>query len=420
MKPLARVIFRFLARHILKRYQPIVIGVAGSVGKTSTKEAIAAALADGQRTVRKTEGSFNAEIGVPVTIITGGAARTSPWAWFGVMVTGIRLLAQTRPYPRVLVLEMGSDKPGDLADLLGVATPTVGVLTSMAPEHLEFFGDESSVIEEESLIVRTLSSQAQAVINVDDERSRIIMPKVKARVISYGWHESATVRADTMTITNDERGLPTGMILKVVVEGSTIPIALPGVIGRHQVLPILGAIATTLAIGDRVAQVLPRLSGYRPPRGRMRLFEGRDASKLIDDSYNASPEAVQAALETMFELHVPGKKYAILGQMSELGASADEWHDRIGGMIGPKSLHQLVTVGPLAKRYGDAAIAVGFPATHVINVADAEAAATHILPQLGPGDLVLVKGSRYASRLERAVRILLAHPDRDAKELVGG
>lgn len=420
MKHFARTIFRFLAGQILRRYHPTVIAIAGSVGKTATKEAIAAVLATSERMVRKTSGNFNAEIGVPVTIIVGGQARHHWWQWVGVIGTGLNWLTTNKPYPRVLVLELAADKPGDLQPLLDLAHPQIGVLTSTAPEHLEFFGDADGVVAEESLIVRTLPPDAHAVVNIDDERNAAMLAKLKAHVISYGWHSAATVRAVSATMIRNAHGLPDGMVVKVAVDGSVIPVAMPGVIGRHQALPLLAALAVAKALGDDIMSAIKSFSGWQPSPGRMRLLSGVEGSLLIDDSYNASPEAMAAALTTLFDLEVPGKKYAILGQMSELGTAAVDWHERIGRMIIPKTITELVTVGPLATKIGEAAITAGFPNTRVHNVTDAGSAAAILRPKLTSGDVVLLKGSRYAARLERAVRILLANPQTDSAKLVGG
>lgn len=420
MKYLARSFFRWLASHVLRRYHPQVIGVAGSVGKTATKDAVAAAVTPDQARVRKTEGNFNAEAGVPVTIISGGGPRRGIFGWAKVALEGLVLLAKTKPYPGVLILELGTDHPGDLRRLLDLTHPSIGILTSTAPEHLEFFGDVDGVIAEESLIVRTLPKTGTAIVNIDDERNRALVGSLSSHVMTYGWHADATVRAESFTITRSERGLPDGMVVKIAIEGSVIPVALPRVLGKHQAAPLLAAVAAGRALGQDISVTIQNISAYQPPPGRMRLFEGLEGSLLIDDSYNASPEAMTAALATLIELDIPGKKYAVLGQMSELGSAATDWHDQIGQSITPKTIHSLITVGPLAERIGQAAVSVGFPSVRVINVPTAEAAAALLQTKLAPGDAVLLKGSRYASRLERAVQILLADPERDGRQLVQG
>ncbi len=418
MKSLARIYFRLLAGMILRRYKPTVIAIAGSVGKTATKEAVAAAIANDKRLIRKTEGNFNGEVGVPATIMSGGGAPTSIAGWLGILWRGKKQAVFGGMYPEALVLELGADHPGDLAPLLHLARPTIGVLTSAAPEHLEFFGSEEGVVAEESLVVRQLPSDGTAVVNIDDPRVAEVVTKLKCKVISYGWSGEASIKAESIAISKDEHGLPNGMVAKVSLDGSTIPIALPGVLGRHQVYPILAAIAVGRVLGDEAMSVIQRLSSYVPPPGRMRLFHGRDGSLIIDDSYNASPEAVQAALNTLHELEIPGKRIAVLGQMSELGAAATEWHDRIGREITKLRVDVLVTVGPLADRIGNAAIEAGMDAKNVYNVANAEAAAATVQPMLTPGVAVLLKGSHFASQLEKAVAILLDNPERDQKFLV--
>lgn len=333
-------------------------------------------------------------------------------------MTGTKAWLTRQPYPAVLVLEMGADHPGDLQRLIDVAQPSISVLTSTAPEHLEFFGDEEQVIDEESLIVRSLPPEGTAVMNGDDSSAVELQKKLSGAKLTYGWAMSSHIRADGLFVTRADNGRPTGMVVKVAVDGSVIPVPVPGVLGRHQAYPILAAVAVARVLGDDLLTVTQRLSTYQPPPGRMRLFEGVNNSTLIDDSYNASPAAVQAAIVTLDELEMPGQKYLVLGQMSELGSAATRWHDQIGQELGRKKISMLVTVGPLAKRIGTAAIAAGWVAGQVQNVDTAEAAAAIIRPKLNSGDAVLVKGSRYASQLERAVGLLLARPERDRGFLV--
>ncbi|MBI5467427.1 MAG: UDP-N-acetylmuramoyl-tripeptide--D-alanyl-D-alanine ligase [Candidatus Kerfeldbacteria bacterium] len=418
MKYLVRVLFQALAKLALRRYQPFVVGIAGSVGKTATKEAITAGLRAAHRTVRQTTGNFNAEVGVPVTILTGDGPRTSFIDWLGTLWRSLRIVLFGGSFPQTIVLEMGADHPGDLDRLLRIVQPQIGVLTSAAPEHLEFFGDEQAVIEEETLIVRRLAPGGTAIVNRDDERIATLLESMTGRIVTYGWHAAADVRAESYSITRNTNGLPVGMIVKISIAGSSIPVALPGVLGRHQVYPLLAAVAVGQVVGDETMAVIQRLQAYQPPPGRMRLLAGLEGSMILDDSYNASPEAVQAALETLRDTEIPGRRIAILGQMSELGSATTTWHERIGQAAAGMSLAKLVTVGPLAQRIGQAAAAAGMPAELIQNVATAQAAATAVMADLGPGDMVLCKGSRYASRLERTVRMLLVDPDRDSQQLV--
>lgn len=421
MKSLVRALIQWLAMRTVAKYHPRIIGVAGSVGKTSTKEAIAAALQSIPGGIRKTAGSFNAEIGVPVTILVGGAAPKHTLEWVVVLARAIwQVCFRNVSYPKTLVIEMGADKPGDLRDLIRVAQPEIGVLTSTAPEHLEFFGDIRAVVAEESLILHLLPASGTGIINVDDERNRELLETFKMPMISYGWNESALIRAQAMSTIYDERRLPSGMMVKIAVNGSVIPLALTGSIGKHQVLPILAAMATAQATGLPLLEAVANIGAYEAPPGRMRLLPGINDTVLLDDSYNASPEAMIAALDTLMDLHVPGRKIAILGQMSELGSASQDWHKKIGLMLRPKSVSHIITVGDQAKIIGQEATTIGFPPQRHQNVPDAEAAAMFVRDLVAPGDIVLLKGSRYANRLERAVRLLLADPQRDAKKTVQG
>lgn len=419
MKSLARWVFRVFAKGILRRYRPTVIAVAGSIGKTATKEAIAAGLDDGDQQVRKTTGSFNAEIGVPVTIISGGRARRGWWQWMHVVFEAKKLLFwPKRPYPKILVLELGADKPGDLTTLLSVAQPSIGVLTAITAEHLEFFGDMNAITNEESQVITTLQTDQTGIVNVDEPNAAAAVKAWPGTLLRYGWSTGADIRAIQQQHDVNDRGLPINTKYTVSVGGEEVTLAIPGVLGRHQAYPILAALAVSQAIGKPLSVTVQNLRAYQPPPGRMRLFDGTAGSLIIDDSYNASPAAMQAALTSLFDLHHPGRKFAILGQMSELGPDAVRWHEQVGLAIPSRALEGLITVGPLAERIGKAAHDHGMASKRILNVPNAEAAALAVQAMLRSGDAVLIKGSRYASQLEKAVALLLEHPERDRGALV--
>ncbi len=419
MKGIVRFVFRALAGLTLRRYRPVVIGIAGSIGKTASKEAIAAALSAKQRYVRKTVGSFNGEIGVPLTILTGQAAPSGWWSWLMALGRSVGVaLGRKRAYPEYLVLELGADKPGDLAMLMHIAKPQIGVLTAITPEHLEFFGDMQAVVNEESAVVLDLPADGQAVINIDEPNAAAVAKQVPERVIAYGWSPRATIRAVRSTAPLSDRGLPTGMQVSIRMDNQEQQISLPGVFGQHSVYPVLAALAVGQIVGISTPELVEGLQDYQPPPGRMRLLEGLEGTLLIDDSYNASPAAMQAGLDAVAGMQLPGRTFAILGQMSELGSDAALWHDRIGRKLTPDRIYGLITVGPLAERIGAAAKKKGLPEDRIWNVPNAEAAALLIRPMLQSGDAIYVKGSRYASRLERTVRLLLHNPARDLSKLV--
>lgn len=411
MKSLARWLFQFIARGVLRRHRPVVIAVAGSIGKTATKEAVAASLEPSRR-VRKTVGSFNAEIGVPVTIIAGGAARKTIFGWLAVFVRGVWLCLRRSPdYPELLVLELGTDRPGDLAPLLRLAKPNISILTAIAPEHLEFFGDLDAVAQEEWQVIQALTAEATAIVNIDDEQIRTRLDGLAPRVIRFGQSAAADVRLVHQEITLDGLGRPTGQVIKTEVSGSVIPIGLTGVIGAHQANPILAALAVHQALGLPLSAAVEGVKRYHAPPGRMRVYPGVGECGVIDDSYNASPAAMAAALRTLRDLPIRGRRVAILGQMSELGASATYWHDLIGEHAAAAKLDQLVTIGDLADRIGAAAIARGLPADRVKNVKTPAAAAALLATDIRSGDIILVKGSRYpkpgyAGFVDEAVRLL--------------
>lgn len=411
-----------LARMILRKYQPHVIGVTGSVGKTSTVEAIYTVLRTKYRT-RKNYKNYNNEFGTPLSIIGAASGNSNPFAWLGVFFKALWLiLVRDTSYPEYLVLEMGADRPGDIQALTELAPCTVGVITAVGPAHLELFSSVEKVAREKSIIVTHLKKDNFAVMNADDSLVMSCQDKVRAEIISFGFSDSATVRASDVRISSGPSDDPwvdvqiKGLSFKLQYKGANVPVFLPSVLGQHQVYAGLAAAAVGIAFGMNLADISAALREYQSPAGRMRLIPGIKHTSLIDDTYNSSPLAANAALQLLKEVKVSGKKYVVMGDMLELGQYTQEGHEDVGQHV-MGAADYLVTVGERAKWIADGAEAAGMPVDRVVRFSDTEAAGKFVQEKIKTGDIILIKGSQGA-RMERVTKELMAEPTQAGELLV--
>ncbi|MDD5039968.1 MAG: Mur ligase family protein [Patescibacteria group bacterium] len=413
---------RVIARLVLKKYRPQIIGVTGSVGKTSTKEAIFTVLRAKFR-VWKNIKNYNNEFGVPLSILGKESGFRNPFAWIGILLYGLGLLLfRKRNYPEYLVLEMGADKPGDIEYLTQFAPCHVGVVTSVGHVHTELFGTIEKVAREKMHIVSHLKKDDIAVLNVDDPIVMGMRDKVRARVMTFGYAENADIRASEVRISTGTSPDPwvagevQGVSFKLQYKGSVVPMLLPSVLGAHQVYSALAAIAVGISLGMNLADISAALKLFKSPPGRMRLLPGIKRTSLIDDSYNSSPMAAKAALRVVKDIQISGKKFIALGDMLELGAYTEEGHRDVGAAAAGVA-DVLVCVGERAAMIADEAKKRGMSEDRVFHFGSTLEAGKFIQDRLRQGDMVLVKGSQGA-RMERVVKELMAEPLKAAEMLV--
>ncbi len=407
----------FLARAVLERYKPRIVAVAGSVGKTSTTRAITATLARSMPT-RGSAKNHNNEIGVPLTIL--GEAKSggrSPFAWLGILWRGFRLaFGPAQAYPKVLVLEMATDHPGDLAHLVAIAPPDVAVLTAISEEHTEYLGDLDGVAKEEGTIITSLSKSGIAILNADDARVAAFAA-VAPKAIRFGFDASADVRAERVA---PELALGTVFTrFDLVIDAHRYPVNLPGALGNGNVSAALAAAAVALVFHIEPALIPYGLAEYEPPAGRLRVLPGIKGATLVDDTYNSSPRAAELALSTFRGLPLAsgGRRVAVLGDMLELGALTEDAHRRVGAMAANSGVETLIGVGTASALLCQSAKEAGMAEDRVFHFSKAEDAGRFLQERLHTGDLVLIKGSQGV-RLERIVKELMAEPERAAELLV--
>lgn len=413
-------ITKYIARATIARYRPKLVIVTGSVGKTSTKEAIRAVLGTRFR-VRASILNQNNELGVPLTILGARNAGRSVSGWANVIFRGIwGLIWKLKSYPQILVLEYGIDKPKDMDYLLSIARPDVAVVTALGtiPVHVEFFSSPKALAKEKSKLISALSKDGVAVLNFDDAVVAEMHEVTRAKVITFGFGDGADVRGDDWVLLEEESssGFPEmlGMTFKVHSERSFIPVRLRNVFGKPQAYSALAAIAVGEALGLHLVEMAQALESIVPVPGRMRILPGIKNTLLIDDTYNASPLSVHSALDFLHEVRAP-RKIAVLGDMLEIGKYAEEAHRSIGDLA-EKIADIIFAVGPRARFLYQEALENGFPKDRLYAFDDSGEAGVSLQNILQEGDVVLIKGSR-AMHMERIVREVMANPQ-DAPDLL--
>ena len=410
LKIITASILSLLARAVVHRYRPHVVMVTGSVGKTSTKDAVAAVLAT-RFYVRKSEKSFNSEFGVPFTILGVDNPWGNPFAWFSVAARAVTLLILPNHYPKMLVLEVGADKPGDLARILRMVTPDAVVVTRLpeVPVHVEAYASPEAVREEEFSPAYALRAAAPLILSADDPYALESAVRTPARIITYGNAKEAMVGILAIDFAEEKENV-IGMHASIMVNGVREEVTVRGSVGRTQVYPIAAALAIAVAFDIPSVSALTALEAYEPPAGRGRLFSGKNGSIIIDDTYNASPIAVEKALETLTKFPHAKRRIAILGDMLELGRYSVTEHEHIG-MVAREAVDLVLAVGIRARVFASVA-----GRAEVMVFDDAKTAADAIIDLVHEGDLILVKGSQ-SIRMEHIVNALLADPS-DISRLV--
>ncbi len=361
-----------LAADYRKEFVLPVVAVGGSNGKTTTKELVASVLKERLATLWS-EASFNNDVGVPLT-----------------------LLRLDKSY-QAAVLETGTNHPGELAPLVKMIRPNYGVITSVGREHLEFFDDVAGVAQEEGWLAELLPQDGKLFVNGDNEWSSQAVVRTRAEVVRVGFAAANEWRARDVRL--DKRGV------RFQVDGPKADFAGEyriHLLGRHQVVNALFAIAIGMELGLGRAEVARGLAECRPLKMRLELWEAGGV-RLLDDAYNANVDSMLAALRTLQELACKGRRVAVLGDMAELGAHSEEAHEEIGRQAAELGIAQLFAVGKMAPVMGRAARAAGL--NRVFEFADVETAAAAVKSFVKPGDLVLLKASRVM-RLERIGELL--------------
>jgi UDP-N-acetylmuramoyl-tripeptide--D-alanyl-D-alanine ligase len=352
-----------------------VIGVAGSNGKTTVKEMTAAILERSGATLA-TRGNFNNHIGVPLTLLRLDAAH------------------------RHAVIEIGANRAGEVADLVKIARPTVGLITNAGAEHLEGFGSLDGVARAEGEMVAGLDASAIAVINADDEFADLWRGMTRARVTTFGVANTADFSAHDLRTAIAADGFITRFEMRTPIGATPVELRLAG---RHNVVNALCAAAAAVAAGASLADVQAGLATMRPVPGRLQLKTAPSGAWIVDDSYNANPSSMKAGIEVLET--IDARRWFVMGDMGELGDYADASHQEIGRFAREHRVDRLFATGKLS------ALAVEAFGTGGEWFSDTEALSRAVGAELTREVCVLVKGSR-SNRLERVVEALTGTTDK--------
>ncbi len=409
----------FEARIVLKRYKPKIVAVTGSVGKTSAKDAIYAVLAQFYH-VRKSDKSFNSEIGLPLTILGLRNAWNNPVGWIQNIFQGAWLIVHPiKKYPQWLVLEAGVGKPGDMKKIASLIKTDIVVFTefSQNPVHVEFFGSSEEILAEKALIVKTLKKEGTLILNNDNAMVMSLkQEEAEHNTVTFGSTSDANVYISSEAILYGENGAPSGATFNLNYDNENLPVLLEGVFGKNHIYSALIALSVSYVEKLHMQTAADALKNYDITPGRMHLLEGEKNTFIIDDSYNSSPLAARAALETLKEVKVPGRKIAVLGDMLELGKMTEESHREIGALAA-ECADVLVVVGKRALKIAEGAKEAGYRSDTIFAFDNADQAKNVVEEMISEGDIVLVKGSQ-SMRMEKIVEEIMAYPELKTKLLV--
>ena len=368
----ARTALGKLAAAYRRDFQLPVVAVGGSNGKTTVKELMASVFRQKLATLWS-EASFNNDIGVPLTLL------------------------RLEKSHQVALLEAGTNHPGELAPLVKMIQPKYGVITNIGREHLEFFGDIAGVAQEEGRLAELLPADGVLFVNGDNEWTEQIAKRTRAKIVRVGLDKKNDWRAHSVHLGKN------GVTFRLdAPKGEFTGEYRIHLLGRHQVVNALFAIAVSGELGLGRHAVRDGLAECKPPRMRLQFWEA-GGIRVLDDAYNANADSTLAALETLCDLPLQGRRVAVLGDMAELGVHSEAAHAEIGRRAAELGIGQIFAIGKMAGVTAKAAREAGL--TRVIEFTDVEAAVKAVKDFLKAGDVVLLKASR-ASRLERVAEAL--------------
>ncbi len=398
------------ARLLLARQKPKIIAITGSVGKTTTKDAIYAALSS-ELHMRKSEKSFNSEIGVPLTILGLENAWNNPLKWLENIARGALQIVRKGDYPEWLVLEVGADRPGDIRRTARWLRPDIAVFTGVPeiPAHIEYFPSPESLMREKRALAEHLKSGGKLILNGDEVRTRELQTRFRGASVTYGLSDNNDFYSSHEEVAYDP-DIPVGVRFRVNRNGASVPISISGALGSPRIYAALAALAVGEVVGVDLVTVAKGLAEWVPPPGRVRILKGVNDSIIIDDTYNSSPSAVVAALDTLKGVKAK-RRIAILGDMLELGRYSTDAHKKIG-MYVPDCADLLITVGFRARAIAQAALDAGMKDEQILQyeLGESMRAGVELKESLAYGDIVLVKGSQ-GIRMEKTVYEIMADPE---------
>jgi UDP-N-acetylmuramoyl-tripeptide--D-alanyl-D-alanine ligase len=367
-----------LAAFHRRRNNAGVVGITGSNGKTTTRKMTAMVVARQYRTL-STRKNFNNNIGVPLTLF--GLGPEHRWA----------------------VVELGMNAPGEIAYLADICRPAIGVITNVAPAHLEGLGSVEGVMHAKGELLDKIDPKGKAVLNADDPMVRKLARRARCEILLYGTGEDAAIRAENIAAN------PRGNRFDLILPDGQVAVDLK-IPGRFMVLNALAAAAVGHVVGVPIAEIKGGLETFAPVQGRLNILSTRSGIHLIDDTYNANPGSMAAALATLEELRKCRRAFFVVGDMRELGQQSQALHVELGALAARSGITALFVTGEFSQSVAEGAGAAGLDARHII-AGSKDELLKQLLRTLEPGDWVLVKGSR-AMAMEEIVGRLREWADR--------
>jgi UDP-N-acetylmuramoyl-tripeptide--D-alanyl-D-alanine ligase len=405
---------RQMAFWVLKKYQPQIIGITGSIGKTSAKEAIAWVLKE-KFFLRRNEKNYNNEIGLPLTVIGAKSGGRSLSGWLKVFVYWLWIIIFPIKYPKLLILEMGADRPGDIEYLTSFIQCQIGIVTEVGQSHIEFFGSLENIAREKEKLVKDLNEKGLAILNADNPLVLAMAKNLKSAVTTFGFGETADLRATDIAFNYSEYGEIQGLSFKLNFHGTSIPVRLNKILAKHQIYSALIAAVVAEELKMNLVEIASRLSDFSPPPGRLNLLAGIKKAFIIDDTYNASPDSTLAALDVLREIKT-SRKIAVLGDMLELGVETEKNHRQIGRKIAEIKADLIFFLGTRMKFAAEELKRHNFNPEKIFYFDNHADLGRKVQAEMREGDLVLIKGSQ-AMRMEKIVEEVMFNPQEAEKLL---
>ncbi len=407
---LSNILF-FLAGLTIRKYKPFVIGITGSVGKTSAKNAVEAVLST-KYNVRASFGSFNNEVGLPITVISSLKADSLVAIsksgedmdfsgffkfkiFFQIFFEAIfNILFKNKKYPDFLVLEYGADGPGDIKKLVSKIRPDLGVITFIGetPAHVGKYLDADAVFREKAKLIEGFYVSQYAILNGDDVRTQELKKRTRAKILLFGFNKDNDLKISSYESNISENGEPE-VNFKLEYAGSFIPVRIRNSFGKPVAYASAVAVACGLSLGMNLVEATRGLNVFLPEHSRMNILRGVNNSIIMDDSYNASLASYLSAIEGVESINRSGRRIGFLGSMLELGRFSEEAHRKVGSYAS-KVFDYLFIVGEEARFIEEGALGAGFNKKNVKRYLDSETASLEARNLIKEGDLVLIKGSR--------------------------
>ncbi|HHV29583.1 UDP-N-acetylmuramoyl-tripeptide--D-alanyl-D-alanine ligase [Acetivibrio mesophilus] len=364
---------RDLATYYRQKYKIPFVGITGSVGKTSTKEMVSAVLSKGFN-VLKTQGNFNNEIGVPLTVFNLDRSHEAA------------------------VVEMGMSGFGEISRLTSIVKPDIAIITNIGVSHIEKLGSKNNILKAKMEIFEGLNEKGLAILNGDDKLLYGLNNLLKFRTVFYGMEEELDYRAYNLESLGER-----GSTFDIELQGKEYKVRIP-VPGIHNVYNALAGIAAGIELGISPEKIIEGIEEFSPGKMRLNILNHKGL-KIINDAYNASPQSMEAAINVLKDISCEGRTFAVLGDMLELGEISHSAHEEVGRYAVSKGIDYIVAVGEYRKNIAHGAIEAGAGEERVFDFKDNADAARFLKEYLKSGDVLLVKGSR-GMRMEEIVNIL--------------